>query len=255
MKKLIIAVLAFALCASAVVTALAADYSFETGTDTLGGFGGATGYDAPVAPDPMSENVRRNKDAAYLPPPYFYGSGDIPTDPSSLYHDNNRESGFAPGSQDLPLYGGEGYAPGSSGVFVNWLPSTSQTVSQNTAPQYYPDGSIGTLYVARTGKTIKVWEGESTENMSRGAGHFTSTSTWDGNCALAGHNRGSSAYFSFVKDAQIGDSLTYTTLYGSRTYEVYSKTQISELDSSALGWSEANILSFFNSRSGGGLTG
>jgi hypothetical protein len=42
------------------------------------------------------------------------------------------------------------------------------------------DGSIGTLYVARTGKTIKVYEGEDLSNLKIGAGHFSSASAWDG---------------------------------------------------------------------------
>ncbi len=66
--------------------AMAADYSFGTGGDTLDGFGTSTSTDATVTPDPMSTNTRRNKDAALLPPPYGVFSGDIPTDPSSPYH-------------------------------------------------------------------------------------------------------------------------------------------------------------------------
>jgi sortase A len=114
---------------------------------------------------------------------------------------------------------------------------------QNTEPLYYSDGSIGTLYVARAGKTVKVFEGEQLANLKKGAGHFAMTSAWDGNVALCGHNRGSSPYFSFVKDLKIGDKIMYTTRYGTRTYQVYSKEQISEYDYSKLGWSADNTLS------------
>jgi len=228
--------------AAMAVPALAADYSFETGGDTWGGFGGSTSTDASVTPDPMGDNVRRNKDAAYLPPPYGVFSGDIPTNLSSPYHDNTRESGFVPADQGLPPIGNEDYAPGSGDVSTGFLPSTSQAATMNTAPWYYDDGSIGTLHVARTGRTIKVYEGEGNANLAKGAGHFPSTSAWDGNVALAGHNRGSAAYFSFVKDLQDGDRLTYTTRYGTRTYEVISKTQISEWDNLPLAWSADNML-------------
>ena len=163
------------------VPALAADYNFSSGGDTLSGFGGATSVDTPVTPDPMNGNTRRNKDAALLPPPYGVFSGDIPTDPSSPYHDNLPQSGSVPANQDLPPIGNEDYAPGSGNVSTGFLPSTSQAVSQQTAPWYYDDGSIGTLYVARTGKTIKVYEGEALSNLAKGAGHFSSTSAWDGN--------------------------------------------------------------------------
>ena len=190
----------------------------------------------------MSTNVRRNKDAAFLPPAYGVFSGELPTNPSSPFHNNLPESGFIPQNQDLPAIGGEDYAPGSSEVSIGLLPSTSQMVAINTAPWQYDDGTIGTLYVELTGKTIKVFEGESLDNLKKGAGHFNSTSAWDGNCALAGHNRGSSAYFSFVKDLENGDILIYTTKYGTRSYEVYSKTKINEYDNLPLSWSADNIL-------------
>jgi LPXTG-site transpeptidase (sortase) family protein len=111
-----------------------------------------------------------------------------------------------------------------------------------TAPSYYQDGSIGTLYVPRVGKTLKVYEGETLENMQKGIGHFVSTSAWDGNVGLARHNRSAAAYFSFVKNLVIGDTLTYVTLYGSRTYEIYRKDIVSETDFSSLYYSAENIL-------------
>jgi sortase A len=238
MKKLIAAILTLAVCASFAVPAMAADYAFGSGPDSGSTFGRSTSTDEPVPSDPMSENARRNKDAAYLPPPYFYGSGDIPTDPSSPYHDNT-PSGAGSG------YGGSTDG-GSSAVSLpdapGLLPSTSVSAAQITEPRYYADGSIGTLYIASTGATITVWEGEDLSNLQKGAGHFAGTSAWDGNVSLCGHNRGSWPYFSFVKDMQIGDKVTYTTPYGSRTYEVYSKEQISETDYSKLGWSADNIL-------------
>jgi sortase A len=230
------------MIATTTIPALAAGYSFGTGGDTLGGFGSATGYDGFVTPEPMSENIRRNKDAACFAPPYGVFGGDIPTDPSSPYHDNLPQSGPVPVNRELPPVGNEGYAPGSGNVSSGLLPSTSQTAALNTTPWYYEDGSIGTLYVARTGRTIKVYEGEDLSNLQKGAGHFSATSAWDGNVALAGHNRGNSAYFSFVKDLENGDSLTYTTKYGTRTYKVCSKTQINEYDNLPLSWSAENIL-------------
>jgi sortase A len=230
------------LTATAIPALAATDYGFESGASTMYEFGKATSTDNPVTPDPMTQNVRRNKDAAVFPPPYRIFSGEIPTDPTSPYHNNLPESGFVPVDQDLPATGGEDYAPGSGNISTGFLPSTSQTTALNTSPWYYEDGSIGTLYVSRTGKTIKVYEGEDLANLKIGAGHFSSTSAWDGNVALAGHNRGSSAYFSFVKDLKTGDTLTYTTKYGVRTYKVTSKTQIDEWDNLPLSWSPDNIL-------------
>jgi sortase A len=243
MKKLIIAIISICLITAMSIPAFAAnDYNFSSGDDTLGAFGGSTSYDEPVSPDPESTNVRRNKDTALLPPPYGVFSGNIPTDYSNPYVDHTVDSGFVSAGQDLPPVGNEDYAPGSGDVSVGLLPSTSQTETLNTTPLYYADGSIGTLYIERTGKTIKVYEGENLENLKLGAGHFTMTSAWDGNVVLCGHNRGSAPYFSFVKDLQNGDKVTYTTLYGTRTYAVVLNETISETDYSKLGWSEDNIL-------------
>lgn len=232
MKKVITAIIALSLCMALAIPALAG-YEFSSGEDTLAGFGSATSSDYPVSPDPMTQNERRNKDAALLPPPYFYGSGDIPTDAGSLYHDT-RPGGSAFASASI---GGGFSMPYDSNHGL-----ADSTTILNTAPLYYPDGSIGTLYIARTGRTIRVYEGEQLSNLRIGAGHFGGTSAWDGNVGMCGHNRGSSPFFSFVKDMQIGDRVVYTTLYGTRTYEVYSRERIGEYDHSLLGWSAENIL-------------
>jgi sortase A len=245
--KLTALIIALGAAAAFAVPALAADYSFASGAGAAAGFGSATPAGEAAAPDPMGANTRRNKDAARLPPPFGVFSGDIPTGPSSPYHSNLPESGFAPAGQELPAIGNEDLAPGSGALNAScetsaFLPAASQAAAPDTAPWHYEDGSIGTLRVERTGRTVKVYEGEDLANLKIGAGHFASTSAWDGNVALAGHNRGGSAYFSFVKDLQIGDRLAYTTRYGSRSYSVYSKTQIDEWDRLPLAWSADNIL-------------
>jgi sortase A len=243
MKKLSIVILTLALLVSMAFSVFAYNYDFSSGNDTLSGFGKPTGTDEPVSADPMGGNTRRNKDNSALPPPYFVGSGDIPTGPSSLYHDN------LPGQRDdapnTPRSGDEAGAYGSAAAPEGMLSPTSSFTGEayNTAPLYYADGSIGTLYIPKLGKTIKVYEGESVENMKKGIGHFADTSAWDGNVSFAGHNRGAAAYFSFVKDLAVGDKISYTTPYGARTYEVYHKVKIAETDYSGLGWSPENILS------------
>jgi sortase A len=247
MNKFITFTLTAALCVMLAVPAFAADYKFGSGPDTGAAFGKPTGYDAPVTPDPMTENRRRNKDAAYLPPPYFYGSGYIPTDPSSPYHDNTPPYAGYTGNPDASLdysYNG-GVSDVGDGGYGGMLPSTSVygAAVSVTEPFFFDDGSIGTLYIPKAGKSLKVYEGESLENMKRGIGHFESTSAWDGNVGFAGHNRGAAGYFGFVKDLAVGDTIVYSTQYGTRTYQVYSKVKISETDYSGLGWSAENIVS------------
>ena len=65
---------------------------------------------------------------------------------------------------------------------------------------------------------MKVWEGETNESMKKGLGHYSSTSAWDGNIGVCGHNRGAKYTIGSIKDLEIGDTITYTTIYGTRTY-------------------------------------
>ena len=51
--------------------------------------------------------------------------------------------------------------------------------------------------------------------MNKGLGHFTSTSVWDGNVGLCGHNRGAKYVIGAIKDLEIGDTVTYTTSAGT----------------------------------------
>ena len=229
MKKLFILFLTVILLLNMGIPTLAYNYNFESGDDYSDIFGKSTSTDNPVSLDPMDENTRRNKNAAYMPPPYFYGSGDIPTDPSSLYHTN-----YAPYSVNS---NGVSYTPYSE------LPSTflSSPEILNIQPIYYADGSIGTLRIPKLNITVKVYEGTSLENMRNGVGHFQFTSSWDGNVSIAGHNRGVPSAIGKIKDLVNGDEIIYTTKYGTRTYTVYDKQKISDTDYSVLGWSDTNI--------------
>ena len=74
------------------------------------------------------------------------------------------------------------------------------------------DGSIGTLKIPSLDINMKVWEGETNASMAKGLGHYTTTSAWDGNVAVCGHNRGAKYVIGDIKDLEIGDTITYTTI-------------------------------------------
>lgn len=243
------------------------NYGFESGPDTKDTFGVPTQTDA-AAYNPELENVRRNKDAAFLPPSYGVFSGEIPTNPSSLYHSNVKPDyagNITNYSNTINSYGGTLSSSASSMSDTGMLASTStmQPVStQNTnaiseilisqttnysnylltQANLYEDGSLGTIKIPRLNLTVKVFEGETIDNMKRGVGHFEFTSAWDGNVGIAGHNRGSSAYMSGIWNLRDGDEIIFTTKYGQRTYTVFSKEKISDTDYSKLGWSNENII-------------
>ena len=99
---------------------------------------------------------------------------------------------------------------------------------------YYADGSIGTLKIPSVNLSVKVYETESLESLARGAGHFKSTSCWDGNIGIAGHNRGVTNHFGKIHTLKKGDKIKYTTKLGTRTYRVKTVTKIKETDYSYL---------------------
>lgn len=96
------------------------------------------------------------------------------------------------------------------------------------------DGSIGTIAIPSLGITRKVYEGETSTSMTKGLGHFSSSSAWFGNVCLAGHNRGNAYAIGAIKDLDVGDVITYTTVYGTKTYSVSFVGIISSTDWSYL---------------------
>ena len=227
------------------------NYQFASGMETKDDFGTPTPTDEP-ARNPQLENIRRNKDAAYLPPAYGVFSGNIPTERSSLYHENETPT-YATNVTNTSIdYNGiidaaSAGGAGSTGNTGGTLPSTSLmqdngAEERNTEAKYYDDGSIGKLQIPRLDLKVTVYEGETNESMKKGVGHFTFTSAWDGNVGIAGHNRGSSDYLNGIWKLKNGDEVIYTTKYGKRVYEVYSIEKISDTDYSLLNWSDRNII-------------
>ena len=96
------------------------------------------------------------------------------------------------------------------------------------------DGSIGTLKIPSLNINMKVWEGETNTSMAKGLGHYSSTSGWDGNVGICGHNRGAKYNIGSIKNLEIGDTITYSTVYGTRTYAVILVKTISDSDWSYL---------------------
>jgi len=82
------------------------------------------------------------------------------------------------------------------------------------------DGSVGTLNIPSLYINMNAYSGTGSESMNRGLGHFDGMSGWNGNIGLCGHNRGALYTIGSVKDLDIGDTLQYTTVYGTRTYSI-----------------------------------
>ncbi len=110
---------------------------------------------------------------------------------------------------------------------------------------YYSGGYLGTLKIPAIGLSVRVYEGTDSSTLMKGAGHFKGTSIWDGNCAIAGHNRGVRDDFGDLHTLERGDTITWTTKLGVRTYEVTSVQKVKETDTSGTAPSNENKLTLY----------
>ncbi len=129
-----------------------------------------------------------------------------------------------------------------------WDEDAVVTYNAFTLPEKaaFDDGNIGVLSIEKIGLTVNVYESDDQmEDMSRGLAHFKSTSAWDGNCALSGHNSTASGYGAYFKDLHLlvaGDTVTYRTALGERDYKVTAVKTIGDEDWSGLSRSPDNML-------------
>ena len=104
------------------------------------------------------------------------------------------------------------------------------------------NGSIGTLIIPRIDLTVTAYDGDTYEAMKRGIGHISSTSAWNSNVGLLGHNRGPNDHFGRLKNLRQGDEMTYSTKLGTRVYVVQEVARISETDWSKFQYTTDNRL-------------
>lgn len=99
------------------------------------------------------------------------------------------------------------------------------------------------IFISKINLDAPILEGTTKEILKSAVGHYSTTSTWNGNVVLAAHNRGYKYnFFQEIKKLGKGDIITYQTEYGTRTYEVIKKTKIKETDLSCLGETKENKL-------------
>ena len=137
--------------------------------------------------------------------------------------------------------GGYGISGGGTAVILpgvsdgnSFLPGLP-AYTQLTDGFLLSNGAIGKISIPAIGvKNYYLWEGATTSSMNKGLGHFATTSVWDGNVGLCGHNRGAKYIIGAIKDMNIGDKVIYTTSEGTRTYEVETIKKIQSDDWSML---------------------
>ena len=175
-----------------------------------------------------------------LAPGYQPTAGAVVTGSSATIRPPDMSGGIANNSSSV-------FVPGSSTVTVTGSQDTASSTgyTEVTDDLYYSGGHLGTLKIPVIGLSVKVYEGTDSKTLAKGAGHFPDTSIWDGNCCIAGHNRGTNCYFGAIHTLELGDTITLTTKLGTRTYEVTSVSKVSETDRSALAVSAKNMLTLY----------
>lgn len=270
MKKVISLLLSTVLCASAVMPAFALEYDFESDVP------GQTWYQATTAESQYIENsgdIIVGADGTIvndqrglvsssplsvldLPAGEYPDAWGMATD-VAIAQNSVFPNALAPTTQMSGLQGYAVYQPYaiSSGA----LPTGQYTMggllfggyslastSIVRMPSITKGGAIGKLDIPSIGLSKYVYDGTSQENMSKGIAHFDCTSGWDGNIALAGHNRPASwAAFARLHEVQMGDILTYTTAYGVRTYQVTNITTCATTDTSGLAQTGVNQITMY----------
>lgn len=101
------------------------------------------------------------------------------------------------------------------------------------------DGSIGTITIPAVGIQMEVFEtDDAMEDMRKGAAHFKSTSAWNGNIGLSGHNYKNQ--FGPLTRIAKEDVIAYETMLGTRYYTVGTIEIIDDDDWAYLGRTEDN---------------
>lgn len=184
-KRFLSAALMVTAVLSLTVSAHAADYSFTT--------------DAPADYYPSSayEDVYGSQYNYGGPNVVDYQIPELEFGVLSTTQTGIMERARLPGLQDeVATVTGGGYGIGSGVTEIADIPGLddfpviTQPAYTSTEGMERLDGSIGTLKIPALGINMKVWEGETSASMRKGLGHYSSTSAWDGNVALCGHNRG-----------------------------------------------------------------
>ena len=192
MKKYLTTLLA-ACCMLAAFSmpASALEYHFD-GPDA-GLFGRPTSDETIYVTMDEPANTDRSKNAAYIPPAfgsptsYTLNAGELLT-PNLVSSSAMGTVSGTGGVTVLPPSASSSTAGGNTGSY------TPVKYTAVTKDLYYGGGYLGTLKIPTLGLSVKVYQGTDADALRKGAGHFASTSIWEGNVAIAGHNRGVDVY-------------------------------------------------------------
>lgn len=234
LRGFLIAAMLSLLC---VGQASALEYTMEAPDDYL--------FARPTSDDTIYEwenpNVDRSKNVALIPPTFGSPTSYLPGSGTAL------TPNLVPGALDgggLVSQVGSVTDP-TVGTGSGWTGTTSTGWTDVTSDLYYSGGHLGTLKIPAIDLSVKVYQGTDSSTLMKGGGHFKDTSIWDGNVCIAGHNRGVRDDFGELHTLEPGDTITWTTKLGTRTYEVVSVQKVKETDTSGTAATTDNRLTLY----------
>ena len=237
MKKIITLCLSLCMTAALAAPAYALEYSIDAPDDY--DFGRNTSIETiHTADGGAMRNEDVSKNAALIPP--VFGSESMNALHTGEYLTPNLAPGGIPASGSVIGGGASGVVTPGSTVSGGYQPSVLFT--DVTSELYYKNGSLGRLDIPALDLSVRICQGTDSAALVKGAGHFTNTSIWDGNVAIAGHNRGVNNHFGKIHTLNVGDTIKLMTKLGERSYEVYSVAKIGADDTSVLNDSAENII-------------
>lgn len=252
MKRHLFSFLAVCLMLTAFsMPASALEYTFDS--PPTGDFGTPTSAEDVIQTDAEPANKDRSKNSALIPPGFGTPTSYLPNSGEYLTPNLAADGPLNSPALTGTISGGTAAFPGTVDTPVSSYPTASYpTVSAPataftdvTSDLYYSNGSLGTLEIPAIGLTVKIVQGTDSAALAKGAGHFTNTSIWDGNVALAGHNRGVTNHFGKIHTLDVGDTITLTTKLGTRTYSVTSVMKVDETDNTMLEAASDNCITLF----------
>ena len=247
MRRLTTLCLAACLAAALATPASALDYTIDApaGPD----YGKPTSVEVVHTADGGAlKNEDVSKNAALIPP--SFGSASADTLNTGTWLTPN----LAPGGMAVGTISGSGMPivfPPSADANVSVPAATEEQKPASlgftpvTSDLYYSGGYLGTLKIPAIDLSVRVYEGTDSSTLMKGAGHFEGTSIWNGNVSVAGHNRGVRDDFGDLHTLERGDTVTWTTRLGTRTYEVVSVEKVLETDTSGTAPSAENMLTLY----------
>lgn len=222
MKQLTVCLLLLCLLVTLAAPANALEYAIEPPNGPE--YGNATSVDPIYTADRgETPNVDRGKNTALVPPNFGSPTSYLPGSGELLAHNTAWNGNVDPMPEIICTPAYTGVADGLS----------------------YADGSMGLLRIPSLGVEVQIYEGTDSTQLAKGVGHFPGTSIWDGNVAIAGHNRGVNTYFGEIHKMSQGDAIILTTKLGTRTYAVANVFKVRDTDTSMLTATEENCITLF----------